>query len=259
MFYIYVKTHKTGLKYLGYTKSKNPHKYTGSGKYWTLHLKKYGKDFTTEILKECSSKQEVQYWGEYYSNLWNVVNDNSWANLKPETGDGGWGRRVDYSHSLETKQKISQSKRGISNPKNSIPRTQKQKDYLRNINLGKKVSPETVEKIKQTKLINPFKHTEEFKQRMRVPKSEETKEQMRNLWHEKRKYYEKIWITNGMDNQLVDKKSRIPDGWKAGRVTNSSPPSQKGKFWINNGTSNKMSSEVPGGWKKGRLNFKKEK
>jgi hypothetical protein len=90
--YLYVKTHnRTGLKYLGKT-IQNPYKYKGSGVYWRRHLSKHGNDVTTEILKECQTNDEVKYWGQYYSNLWNVVDDTAWANLKPETGEGGSGK-----------------------------------------------------------------------------------------------------------------------------------------------------------------------
>lgn len=87
--YLYVKTHKvTGLKYLGKT-SQNPFSYKGSGKYWKLHLNKHGNICNTEILRECNSLEEIKFWGEFYSKLWNIVDDDSWANLKPESGDGG--------------------------------------------------------------------------------------------------------------------------------------------------------------------------
>ena len=86
--YLYVKTHnKTGLKYLGKTGSKDPHKYPGSGTYWKHHLRKHGKDYSTEIIKECESIEEFAKWGLHYSNLWKVVESNDWANLKEETGD----------------------------------------------------------------------------------------------------------------------------------------------------------------------------
>jgi hypothetical protein len=89
MIYLYVKTHNiTGLKYLGKTK-RDPFHYLGSGVHWTRHLRKYGNDVTTEILKECYSNDELKQWGLYYSDLWNVVEDDTWANLKPECGDGG--------------------------------------------------------------------------------------------------------------------------------------------------------------------------
>lgn len=88
--YLYVKTHnQTGLKYLGQTSSKDPHKYPGSGVYWKLHLEKHGYDYTTEILKECSTKNEICEYGIYYSKLWNIVESDDWANLKVEQGDGG--------------------------------------------------------------------------------------------------------------------------------------------------------------------------
>lgn len=88
--YLYKKTHNvTGLKYLGKTKSTDPYKYKGSGKRWKRHITKHGYDVTTEILKECETIEEVAYWGKHYSELWNVVKDPNWANLKPESGDGG--------------------------------------------------------------------------------------------------------------------------------------------------------------------------
>ena len=87
--YLYKKTHRiTKLQYLGKTKN-DPYTYRGSGKYWKLHLDKHGDDVETEILKECQSNEEIKQWGIYYSELWNVVDSDEWANLKPEAGDGG--------------------------------------------------------------------------------------------------------------------------------------------------------------------------
>jgi len=88
--YLYKKTHRiTGLMYLGKTTAKDPHSYSGSGKYWKAHLNKHGFDYETEILKECVTNDEVKQWGEYYSELWNIVESSDWANLKSESGDGG--------------------------------------------------------------------------------------------------------------------------------------------------------------------------
>jgi hypothetical protein len=96
IIYLYVKTHNvTGLKYLGKTSASNPHTYRGSGTYWNAHLRIHGYNYSTEILRECSSKLEVQRFGIYYSELWNIVaatdanGKKIWANLKPESGDGG--------------------------------------------------------------------------------------------------------------------------------------------------------------------------
>jgi len=87
--YLYLKTHRvTGLKYLGKT-TQDPYKYKGSGLRWTRHLAKHGNDVSTLILFESEDKQQIKNQGQYYSNLWNVVNDQSFANMRPETGDGG--------------------------------------------------------------------------------------------------------------------------------------------------------------------------
>lgn len=87
--YLYLKTHNlTGMKYLGKT-TQDPLVYSGSGKIWRRHLQKHGDDVSTIILKECQSNEEVKHWGQYYSNLWNIVKDSNFANLIPESGDGG--------------------------------------------------------------------------------------------------------------------------------------------------------------------------
>ena len=89
IYYLYKKTHKTtNLKYLGFTR-KNPHKYKGSGIRWLSHLKKHGCDIETEILHETVDLDKIRQLGEYYSKLWNVVQSSDWANLKPESGEGG--------------------------------------------------------------------------------------------------------------------------------------------------------------------------
>jgi hypothetical protein len=90
IYYLYVKTHNiTGLKYLGFTKQKDYHKYTGSGTRWLNHLNKHGFDYTTEVLLETHDRNELQDKGEYYSELFDVVRSKQWANLKPERGEGG--------------------------------------------------------------------------------------------------------------------------------------------------------------------------
>jgi len=103
--YLYKKTHrKTGLQYLGITRQEDPHAYPGSGLYWTRHLKENGYDYDTEILLETSSKEELKEVGLYYSNLWNIVESDSWANLMPEAGEI-------YMNPI-TAEKISKTKKG---------------------------------------------------------------------------------------------------------------------------------------------------
>jgi hypothetical protein len=108
MIYLYKKTHRvTGLQYLGKTARPDPYTYPGSGKRWRAHLDKHGYEFDTEILIESEDPLEIARMGVHYSNLWNVVEDDSWANLKPESGDGGT-----FVHTSEAKKKIGDARRG---------------------------------------------------------------------------------------------------------------------------------------------------
>lgn len=88
IYYLYVKTHlDTGLKYLGYTKH-NPYSYKGSGHYWLLHIQKHGNNVWTNVIFQTEIKEEIKQMGIYYSELWNIVESNDWANLIQETGNG---------------------------------------------------------------------------------------------------------------------------------------------------------------------------
>ena len=171
--YLMVKTHRlTSLKYLCKT-NRNPFKYKGSGKDWMIHLKKYGVAHDTEIIMECISREELYYWGSYYSKLWNVVNGQDdfgnkiWANRIPETGGGGTGskkgrpcsaqRRERLSiagtgrkHSPETKKKQSMARKGK-------PRKPFSAEWLNNMSkarIGKEKKPLSVEQRAHLSKIN---------------------------------------------------------------------------------------------------------
>lgn len=104
MIYLYVKTHnKTGLKYFGKTISKNPHKYKGSGTYWSQHIKKHGYDVSTEIIGQFDDKLECLDFAITFSTDNNIVESTEWANLKMETLDGGW----DHINSLPKDERAS--------------------------------------------------------------------------------------------------------------------------------------------------------
>ena len=164
--YLYVKTHrKTGLKYLGKTENKDPHKYQGSGIRWTRHIKKHGYDVDTEILRECIDYDELKYWGMYYSQLWNIVKSKEWANLKPENGNGGdTSQTPNYIASLKTRKKLygednpmwggftdihrvnlSKAKQGIAPPNfDQWARAAKGKSYYNNGSEEKRFLPDEI-------------------------------------------------------------------------------------------------------------------
>jgi len=93
--YLLLKTHnKTGLKYLcrHITKyEKTCYNYKGSGVRWTRHLEKHGNNVTTEIIAKCDSIEEAKELGLQYSEKWNIVESEDFANLVPEDGQGGSG------------------------------------------------------------------------------------------------------------------------------------------------------------------------
>lgn len=161
--YLYIKTHNiTGLKYFGKT-TKIPERYRGSGKYWLAHIRKYGYDVTTEIFGYYTDKEECITAATQFSknnNIVHAVNESNkkiWANQIIENGiDGGATGRIIYNPtSEETKKKISISNKGSIpwnkgkigvTPGNKNPRSDETKQKLREANLGKKQTQETVDK-----------------------------------------------------------------------------------------------------------------
>jgi hypothetical protein len=139
--YLYVKTHtKTGLKYLGQTSQSDPHKYPGSGTRWLHHLRKHGRDYSTEILKECQTKEELKEWGLYYSNLWNIVKSDNWANLKHEEAGGG-------RQSEESRRKIGLSSKGRVQSTEARKKNSEKNSGENNHMFGKTHTPEARAKI----------------------------------------------------------------------------------------------------------------
>jgi hypothetical protein len=171
--YLYIKTHnKTGLKYLGKTSSKDPFKYKGSGLYWKRHIEKHGYDVFTEIIYESDDVNIIKEQGLIFSKLYNIVEDPNWANLKEESGDGGWdfvnkdenirktrSKRMlgsgnpfyGKTHTKETKEKLSEYTKKQIFPKRTLEHNEKIKKSL----LGKKHSKERCENISLAKKGKP--------------------------------------------------------------------------------------------------------
>jgi hypothetical protein len=129
--YLYVKTHATGLKYLGKT-IRDPYKYKGSGTHWLRHLRKYGEEHTTEILLETDDKELLKEKALYYSNLYNVVESKEWANIVPEQGDGGdTSMSPAYQESMKTRDRY-----GEKNPFYGKKHTEEYKRKMRETKIG---------------------------------------------------------------------------------------------------------------------------
>ena len=182
--YLMVKTHTiTGLKYLCKRVTTGDSKaisYKGSGKYWKNHLKIHGKNINTEILAkyELDKIEEFSRLCIEYSNKFNIVKSDDWANLIEENGLMGavCGKNnqmykkstidklkktinshihkqkmiknaIEINNRPDVKEKIRQSKLGDKNPSKKPEVIQKIKDhfrksevleYYKKINLGEK-------------------------------------------------------------------------------------------------------------------------
>ena len=247
--YLYVKTHnKTGLKYLGKT-TQNPFKYVGSGTRWKNHLKKHGNDISTEVLCESQDHQCIKEQGIYYSELWDVVKSNEWANLKIEEGDGGFSHlnTRDSEHKLRCKAALKKAviamlaKRKIK-PWSWSSLTAKQSSIKANIKLNqlRASDPERFAKIHQDiseRYQGEGNHNygkvwcvclddpkNKVKRIMCHPENIPVgymavaayKDSLKN---KSSALYGKIWIHNPSleQNKLIDPIDNLPDGWYNGR------------------------------------------
>lgn len=112
--WLYIKQHNvTGLKYFGMTRCKYINSYTGSGKYWKLHLKKHGTNITTLWCQLFDNENELIEYAINFSKTHNIVESNEWANLVPETGVYGKSAGLKgWKHTESAKRKISEFQKG---------------------------------------------------------------------------------------------------------------------------------------------------
>jgi hypothetical protein len=192
IIYLYLKTHnKTGLKYLGKT-TQDPFKYRGSGLHWGRHIKKHGYDVTTEILFESFDKEEIKEKGIYYSELFDVVASKEFANMRPESGDGGdVSQFVDYSkHPYPSQLFTEQAK------KNQVESRRNGKGFQQV--KGRKRSKEEIEKTKNT-TIERFggydfnKDSEKIKRGVETRKRNESYEKTDDVKERTSKGMKEVW------------------------------------------------------------------
>lgn len=172
-----VKTHyTTGLKYLCKRVTTSDSKaisYLGSGTRWNNHLKVHGKHINTDILVKCELDkiEEFSKLCIEYSNKFNIVKSDDWANLIIETGKPGTkidiycgdkGTFYGKKHTEETKIKMSIANSGDNNVMRRRPdvlsklkltkNKPENKEKQRLISIEVNSRPEVKEKIRQSKL-----------------------------------------------------------------------------------------------------------
>lgn len=233
--YLYVKTHKLGLKYFGKTINQDPHKYKGSGTYWTRFCEKYGWEYDTEIVAEFdeSQKEQALQFSIDYSKTNNIVESSEWANLKEERLDGGF----DHINGKDKQFYIEKAKTTVNSwDSEKTARVNAMKRNLGNTNgmYGRNRSGE----------LNPrwkVPHTEESKKLMSLKAtgriaSESSRKKMSEAQRKK-------WTNEMRLKRSLEYKSK---GHR--------PPSSKGMLWWNDGSIERRGKVSPGeNWNRGRL------
>jgi uncharacterized protein YbdZ (MbtH family) len=264
IYKLYLKTHlKTGLRYLGYTTKvgaafKN---YTGSGDRWLRHINKHGYNVKTEILLKTKDSSELKEKGLYYSKLWNIVEDRSFANNIPEEGTGGatTKNKIAITDGHDTKyisrdEEIPAGWRSGGGPKYGQTKGKisitdgKNNRYI----LPEEDIPEgwTLGNIsgKNTKYITDGNNVR------RVPKDSEVPHGWKITYPAEGRFA----ITDGESVKWLAEGCKIPEGWTIGyssKMKEKMSAKKKGKIWISDGTSIKMldpSEPIPDGWHRGR-------
>lgn len=124
---LYVKEHSvTGLKYFGKTIALDVEKYNGSGKYWKRHISKYGINHVRTVWTSewFYSKEDINEFALAFSEIFDIVKSDKWANLKEENGCDGGGPgpglcgNDNPSRRPEVKEKISKALMGHAGVKN---------------------------------------------------------------------------------------------------------------------------------------------
>ena len=109
--FLYIKQHSvTGKLYFGKT-VKDPEVYMGSGKHWTSHIKKHGREHIITLWYSLFlDRESCTQFALMFSEHQRIVESADWLNLMPENGlDGGCPGLI---LSEEHKQKISAAHKG---------------------------------------------------------------------------------------------------------------------------------------------------
>ena len=157
--HLYIKEHvETGLLYFGKT-TKDPYTYYGSGKYWLRHIKKHGKKCVKTVWASSFEDEEACVeFATFFSEFYNIVDSDIWANLINENGLDGAPPGVKNSGPSGIKNGMF-GKTGQLNPFFGKQHTLKQKEMWSKSRIGKlnpnydgkSFTEETIIKLKRPK------------------------------------------------------------------------------------------------------------
>lgn len=150
--FLYIKQHvDTGLLYFGKTTRRDIHSYMGSGTRWKHHIKKHGKGGvkTVWVSEEFTDESLLMEFAQLFSEHFDIVNNNQWANLVVENGVSGGAVRTGAVLSERTKEKLrskalgrmasDETKRKMSESRRGRPQSEKQKQAMREYNMNRQL------------------------------------------------------------------------------------------------------------------------
>ena len=179
--------------------------YMGSGTYLRRAQQKYGiENFEKKILKFFESEEEM-FQEEAEIVTLNFINREDTYNLT-EGGNGRFPPSATWK-ALESK-----------TPEQIREYARRSKVVMRE-RYGSVQSPKNRERVHSTKNKELLKkHGELALTPEAKAKRKETMARIGHQQHEKNSQYGKIWITNGTENQKIQKEEKLPEGWRLGRV-----------------------------------------
>jgi hypothetical protein len=144
--------------YFGKTIKKDVLNYKGSGIYWKQHLKEHGNNVDTIwISKPFLNKNDLEEFATFFSEEFDIVNSEKWANLVPENGIMGGNIRTGAILSEDSKNKI------------------------RNSRIGKKASDATRKKMSDSRKGKNYNTKENIDRLIKYNKERKVPNKLRNL------------------------------------------------------------------------------
>ena len=132
-----------GMSYIGQTTKPESKEYFGSGLYLKRALEKYGRsNFRREILEYASSKEELDELERKYIKEFDAIESDNFYNFSCGGQGGNLGEKVNKKIS----KKCSGSGNGMYGK--TYKHTTEAKERIRQANIGKTYSQETLDKIK---------------------------------------------------------------------------------------------------------------
>jgi hypothetical protein len=224
--FLYIKQHSvTGKLYFGKYSGKKIDKYFGSGRYWTSHIKKHGKEHVVNLWY-CLfyDEQDCKDFALSFSKQQNIVKSKEWANEVVEDGIGGWygvnAAGLDFTGYSSRQEKW----RAISPFRH--PELYSDEIHLKIKHNREKSIRENKSWMKGISACNEFwknnpelrkQNLEKSKSPKAIAKKKQKFKEIKHQQGEKNSQFGTFWITNEVESVKIKKTDLIPKGWRKGR------------------------------------------